>query len=355
MMSGSTVVAPPVRVRDLRPADAAAYERFVASHSGSLVFYTLRYRDLLQEVLDCRPRYAIAYEDDRVVGVLPLMETEGPYGTVLNSLPYYGSNGGPLASTSKAYEALIAWYHQRLHDCNAAAGTLISNPLAPPTELPEHDLVQVKIGHLTTLPTDAREADLLEVVDKSGRRNIRKAERLGARVTIDNDAVTALRELHERSMAAIGAEAKAPAFFAALPEHFRAGTDYDIFVARVHGDVVAALLIFYTGTSVDYFVPAVPPESRERQPLALILKTAMLHAVERGCALWNWGGSPSTHTTLQRFKAKWGGQPIEYRVWTRVKEQALLSVGVDQLRSGYPGFFVVPYDQLHESEPSARS
>ncbi len=345
-VSDTTVAAPAVRVSAVRPQHEVAYEQFVTSHPDALVFYTLGYRNLLREVLGCRPRYAIASQQGRIVGVLPLMETDGPYGTVLNSLPYFGSNGGPLVTGPDACEALVSWYHEQLYDGNISAGTLITNPLAPPSKLPDHDLVQVKIGHVTSLPADPREADLLRVLDKSRRWDIRKAERLGIRVSIDNDAIPTLRELHERSMSAIGAEAKAPAFFTALPKHFRAGADYDIFVARLDGAAIAALLVFYTGTSVDYFMPAVPPESRERQPLALILKTAMLYAVERGCERWNWGGSPSAHTTLQRFKAKWGGQPMEYRAWIRINDPAIYSASVDRLRSSYPGFFVVPYDSL---------
>lgn len=169
---------------------------------------------------------------------------------------------------------------------------------------------------------------------------------MGTAVAIENDAEWLLEKLHNQSMAAIGAEAKSSSFFDALPGHFRAGIDYDIFVARVDDAPVAALLIFYTGTAADYYLPAVLPESRAGQPMALVLKTAMLHAAERGITHWNSGGSPPGHETLQQFKAKWGGEPSEYRYWTKINDPALFSTTPSDLRSGYPGFFVVPYDRL---------
>ncbi len=345
-MTDRTLTRSGLSVVPLGPEYESAYQSFVESHPQALVFYTAKYRDFLCALLGCEARYLVALRGESIVGVLPMMQLDGPYGRVLNSLPYFGSNGGPLVTDPDCYGPLISSYHEQLYDGNASAGTLISNPLAPRTEPPDHDVVQVKLGHVTTLPAESCEGDLFQIVDKSRRWDVRKAERLGIRVAIDNDAIPALQDMHKESMDAIGALAKAPDFFTALPKHFRAGADYDIFVARLDDLAVAALLVFYTGTSVDYFMPAVPPESRGAQPLALILKTAMLHAVQRGGLRWNWGGSPSGHMTLQRFKAKWGGEPVYYRAWTRINDPALFSATAEALRSGYPGFFVIPYDRL---------
>lgn len=347
-----------IRVATLERAHEDAYNQFVASHPHALVFYTLRYRDFLCELLGCHPRYAVAWQRERIVGVMPLMEMDGLCGRVLNSMPYFGSNGGPLVTDPAAHPALISWYHEQLYDDGTAAGTLVTNPLAVDRDPPDHDFVETRVGHVTSLPPDPSEAALLAAVDKSRRWDIKKAERLGTRVAIENDAIATLRDMHGESMKAIGAEAKSQAFFSALPRHFRAEVDYDIFVARTGDGPVAALLVFYTAQSADYFMPAVPPAARTGQPLALILKTAMLHAVDRGGRRWNWGGSPASHTTLQRFKAKWGGKPHTYRFWTKVNDPGLLSATPARLRSGYPGFFVLPYDRLHnhaESTSTMRS
>lgn len=349
-MTSLVAAIPQVSVTLLRPEHELAYERFVVSHPHVLVFYTLRYRDLLCELLGCSPRYAIALRGERIVGVLPLMEKDGLYGRVLNSLPYFGSNGGALTSDVEAEAALVAWYNERASDGAISAATLITNPLRPCATKPSHDFVGERVAHMTTLPADAREDDLLQVVDKSRRWDMRKAERLGTRVAIDNQALSLLQEMHIESMEAKGADVKSPAFFVALPRYFRPATDYDIFVARVEDAPVASLLIFYTGTVADYYMPALPAHSRGGQPMALLLKMAMLHASERGVTRWNWGGSPSTHVTLQRFKAKWGGEPHEYRYWTKVNDPELLSATPQSLRAAYPGFYVVPYNRTHSGE-----
>ncbi len=204
----------------------------------------------------------------------------------------------------------------------------------------------MRIGHVTDLPASGDEADLLHLIDGSARRNIRKAERLGISVAIESDAIDSLQAMHAESMTAIGADVKSAAFFSALQQHFQAGQDYEIFLARLDDSPVAALLVFYTGITVDYFIPATRPDFRAAQPLALILRTAMLHAAERGAQRWNWGGSPTAHVPLQRFKAKWGGVPLEYRYLTKINTPTLFSATPNDLRSGYPGFFVVPYDKL---------
>ena len=224
-----------------------AYAAFVAAHPAALISYTLAYRDMLAELLGCRPRYALALRDGVVAGVMPLMSADGARGTVLNSLPYFGSNGGPLAHDAGAAQALVDWYAGQARVEGVLAGTVVANPLGGGADAVElgGDLEDVRVGHVTPLGGDgaARER-IAAAIDGSARRNVAKALRCGAVVTIDNEAFEPLEALHRRSMEAIGAQVKAPAFFAAVARHFRAGEDFAIYLAHIDGEAVAALLIF---------------------------------------------------------------------------------------------------------------
>ena len=345
--------APPEVVL-LAAGEEDAYEGFVHAHPQALLYHSLRFRDFLVDLLGCQPRYAVAYAGGDIQGVLPVMSTDGPYGTVLNSLPYYGSNGGILATTAAAGDALVQWFDAMAGADGVAAATVIANPLDPDARPPRHDMGDVRIGCLTPLGGEGDpQARLLAAIDGSARRNVAKAERSGVVVEVDNGAFDALEEMHRSGMEAMGGRAKTPEFFAAVPRCFRAGEDFDLYVARVDADVVAALLVFFYGSVVEYYVPATRPESRPSQPMAAILCRAMTDAATRGFTWWNWGGSWVSQDNLIRFKTKWAGISREYRYWTVVNRPELLSAAPEELLEGYPGFFVAPFSSLRSERPVA--
>jgi hypothetical protein len=338
-----------VEVVQLAAEREAAYASFVQAHPDALSSYTLGYRDLLTELLGCQASYAVALRGERIVGVLPLMCATGKHGTVLNALPYFGSNGGPLVGDDDggARDALCAWYAARAQAAGVAAATVIANPLAREPASVVHDLIDMRVGHVTPLrgAGDAL-ARIRAAIDGSARRNVNKAQRGGTTVRVENDSFAELEALHRASMEAIGAQVKSSQFFAAIARHLRPGEDYGIYVARIGAQAAAALLLLYGGRSADYYVPAVSPDHRGEQPMAAILLQAMTDAAERGLAHWNWGGSWPSHETLQRFKAKWGGVRVEYRYETKVNDPDLLRIRAEDILAAYPGFYVVPFASL---------
>ncbi len=339
-----------VSVTPLTVEREVSYAEFVAAHPDALISYTLAYRDLLVETLGCQPRYAVAVRDAAVVGVMPMMSVDGEPGTVLNSLPYFGSNGGPLAGDAQACDALCAWYSEQTRGHGVVAATVVANPLAQAAADVVHDVVDSRIAHVTALAGGGgADAGILVAIDGSARRNVAKARRLGTAVAVENDRFDELQALHRQSMTAIGAPVKAPEFFDAVVRHFRPSTDFDLYVARTDGAAVAALLVFYCGQTVDYYVPAVSPPHRAEQPMAAILLQAMGDAARRGFTRWNWGGSLPAHHSLQRFKAKWGGVPTEYHYKTKLNDPSLLRARPEEILAAYPGFFVVPFCCLAEA------
>ncbi|MGH9265387.1 MAG: GNAT family N-acetyltransferase [Acidimicrobiales bacterium] len=336
-----------VDVVELGPDGEEAYEHFVAHHPHALIYHSLRFRDFLVDLLGAGPRYGVALGGGGVVGVLPVMAADGPYGTVLNSLPYFGSNGGVLVATPAARAALGAWY-DRMAGTGVAAATVVANPLDTGADPPVHDVADVRIGCMTPLSGEGDPDErLTALIDGSARRNVAKAGRSGVQVDVDNGSgFGPLEEMHRAGMDAIGGRAKSPEFFAAVQRCFRPGDDYDVYVARIGDEVVAALLVFWYGAAAEYYVPATRPDRRSEQPMAAILHRALVDAAARGLRWWNWGGSWVSQENLIRFKTKWGGIPREYRYWTRVNDGDLLAAEPGRLTEGYPGFFVVPYASL---------
>jgi hypothetical protein len=317
-----------IDVRELASADEPAYAAFLRSRPDALLYHSLPYRDLLLEHLGAQPEYLLALEGGEIRGVLCAMRRDG----ILNALPFYGSHGAPVAASEAAREALLAAWDERAAE--AAAATLVENPFAPPHRAPRHDTTAERLNQAA--PAGAAR-------EPSAARNVRKAQRAGVRVAREPDALGELAALHGANMRAIGAPAKDPAFFAAVPRHF---TDYEVFTARLDGRLAAALLVFWVGAAAEYFTPAVDAELRTVQPLAAILAEAIPEAAARGHGWFNFGGTGPENDGLRRFKRKWGARAVIYRSFTKINDRALLDATPGELRARFGDFYVVPYSLL---------
>jgi hypothetical protein len=336
-----------IEVRPLAADEGAVWDDLLRSADG-LLYHSIGYRDLLLDHLGCEPEYLVADRDGTLEGVLPMMWSSGKVGDrVLNSLPFYGSHGGPVAKTAEAHAALLAAWDERATDGGTAAATLVANPFAK-SRLPEpaHTHRDSRISQVTTLPAEPRGERILELIDSSARRNVRKADRAGFGIDRDANALTDLWEIHDANMAAIGGLAKPRSFFEAVPRHFRDGEDFDVWVARADGRVVAGLLVFYFNQVAEYFTPAVEHDRRPDQPLALILVDAMAHAATIGTNRWNWGGTWSTQDGVYRFKRKWGAEDGSYTYYVQVNDPSILDSSHEELRDAFPNFYVVPFSAL---------
>lgn len=333
-----------VYVETLKEEWLGEYEAFVAASPHASIYHSLRYRRLVMNVLGCEGSYKVAIHQGEIRGVLPVMAIAGPYGRVVNSLPFFGSYGGVLASSAAAADALCAAYDREATAPGVCASTWISTPTkGENARKPIHNFVDRRLSHVTSL-ADIEGNGVSAIVESSAIRNVRKAARLGVKVRIDNAEFGLLEALHRRRMAKIRGTAKPHQFFEILPQVLRAGTDYQVFVAEEGGTAVGALLCLYFGETVEYFVPAALPSAQSDQPLAALLMTAMTDAVQRGFRWWNWGGTWLSQTGVRRFKKKWGARESTYEYYIQVNDPVLWRCPPEELRSCYPYFFVLPFD-----------
>lgn len=338
-----------ITTRLMTPDDAPGYDRFLAAHPHAMIYYTRAYGDFLSTLLACGAHTLIALDAQEIVGLLPLARCDGPDGAVYNSLPYYGSHGGPLSTSQSAYDALLKHYGDIIAAPGTAAAMIVENPFETgQIKLDAYDCAcfrDERIGQMTPLPTEGETA-LLALLDGSARRNIKKAAKNGVTVAVENDQFDFLRATHIDNMAAMGGNAKSPAFFKAIQASFVADTDYTLHVARHDGQPVAALLTLYGFGAAEYFTPVTVGEARALEPMAAILKDAMLAAAARGMRWWNWGGTWATQDGVYRFKKKWGAQERQYRYSIHVRNRDLLDRTPQELLQNYPGFYVLPFTQL---------
>lgn len=346
-----------IQVETVGPANEAEYAAYLLRSPASLLYASLPYRNLIAEHVSAKPRYFLARgAGGEVRGVLPSMLSKpGPFGPVLNSLPYFGSNGGAIVhdGAPEVREALIGAFHRLAESELAAAATIVTSPFDAECEACARDerfsLRDSRIGQLTPLPEPGAGLDtrLMAMFEDPRPRNIRRAMKGGVTVerSMSPEAIDFLYQTHVDNISAIGGQTKSRSFFDSLPMHLGDG-GFKVYVARKAGTPIGALLLLYYNETVEYFTPATVDEFRSDQPLSLVIYQAMLDAVAEGYRWWNWGGTWATQSGVYDFKKRWGTVDKPYHYYTRVLCAEVLTQTPAELLAAYPSFFVVPFAAL---------
>lgn len=355
-----------ITVKPLCANDRVAYESLVRSEKRAFIYSTLLYRDFLIRVLDnCRDVYLGAWDGDELVGALPsFIRFSERYGNVVNSLPFFGSNGGMLIApqiqnADVVRKVLQQAFHETASQMGASASTVVSNPLLGDHLNYEsswhHDLRDYRIGQMTPLPHAENHAliadSLMAIIHQKTRNCIRKAQKSGLRVT-HSDSLTSLKglaELHRRNLESIGGLVKPWSVFAAIRDIFTYDRDYRIYLAELDGQIISALLVLYHNCVAEYYIPATSSDHRALQPMSLLIFEAMGEAVRRGCQWWNWGGTWASQSGVYQFKSRWGTNDYPYYYFTRVYDPRILNNRSQDLLTEYPYFYVAPYASLQKS------
>ena len=66
-----------------------------------------------------------------------------------------------------------------------------------------------------------------------------------------------------------------------------------LYLAVMEGNVVAGLLVLFSPTTVNYYVPCLRASFRSQQPGSLLIDHAVQEAHSRGLRYWNWESSPA--------------------------------------------------------------
>lgn len=350
-----------MQTRLLNADDDQAYEALVLQRTTGLLYAAPVWRDVLMRLRsDFTPAYIGCFEGQRLVGALPGMVVNGPLGAVFNSLPFFGSNGGLLvdldADRRMIARALFDALNALALERSLVSSTVISNPLEPLANLYDEfagaTATDDRIGQVSVIPGPYGdvEAALMAGFHSKTRNVVRKGLSGGLVFECDNsiEAFRALYEIHVENMAAISGLAKPWRVFVTLREVLRAGDQYQIFVARDRGVIVAALLVLYYNFTAEYFTPATRASHRTFQPLSALILHAMADASRRGLRYWNWGGTWVTQNGVYLFKSRWGTKDMPYRYYVREYPAGALlrNASKEELVKGYPMCFVFPFAEL---------
>jgi hypothetical protein len=328
-------------------------DEYVSESPTSLIYGTSHFIGLISKHLDATAYWIIARNQQGIRAVLPAVYRDGPAGGVLNSLPYYGSNGGiiQVEVDEVAKAKVIEHFYRFAEDLGCVSATIITNPLLQDSgfyeEHTKFDLRDQRIGQFTPLSSVKHPDDLMSIFDDPRPRNIRRAIKEGVRVASDHsqESLNFLYETHFANITAIGGLPKERSFFDDLLEILPKNT-WTIYTAYLDEARIAALLVMYFNNTVEYFTPAVVESFRSVQPLSLIIYKAMQDFMGMGYSNWNWGGTWLSQTGVYDFKKRWGTKDLPYYYYTRLFNRQILKSSKEELSRNYKGFFVLPYSSL---------
>jgi len=338
-----------MKIETLSPELVQRYDQYLLSKDCSLFYYSSKYRNFIKRLLGCEEKYLVAMEHSAIHGILPLMYIQVDLRRIYNSLPYYGSNGGIVADNDEAYIELLNAYNEIAHSKTTLSSTIITNPLIEQSlSGSAHNYTDCRIGQFTKLSGTRNDwEEMPDRIESSARRNVKKALREGVIAEVDHNQLERLCEMHQENIQAIDGIPKSNGFFKLVPQYFVPGQDFDLYVAKWDGVIIAGLLVFYFNETVEYFTPAIDSEYRSKQPLSLIIVNAMTEAARRGFKWWNWGGTWPSQVGLYRFKKKWAAIEREYYYYTQLNDCSILQWPRDKILKTFPNFFIVPFSALN--------
>ena len=354
-----------IEVRLLQRSDRDRYDAFLAKSDAFMPCASARYGDVLSRFMPktCGVTFIALDNSGELVGSLPCRQLENErFGSVLNSLPFFGSIGGvhALNKDPEIYRALLEAADTYCLEHGVVSSTVIGSPLDEHAnlyeEMPGPVVIDERIAMISHLPEkgDDLEGRLFSQYHESRRRNVRKAIRLGVTVEVNNtsNGMDFLERVHVDNISSIGGLTKPHAFFRAVEEVMKPGAEYQLYEGTLNGETVASLLLLYFNKTVEYFTPALVHEHRPTQALCLLIHQAMLDAARDGYRYWNWGGTWKTQTSLYSFKKKWGAQESVYNYYTKLYpgSEELIRLEPAELMEEYPYFFAFPFGAIDKKQ-----
>ena len=284
-LMGSLALAPPAVTTSL---DAAAWDRFVEEHPEASGYHLSAWRSIFEDVFGHRTLNLSAVRDDRVVGILPLVEFRSRlFGRFAVSLPFV-NQGGVVAEDDEAARTLVS----RAVDEARSRGLGHIELRHEQRRFPDLADKQHKVSMRLRLP-DTSEA-LWNQLDRKVRNQIRKAEKSGLVASSGGaELVDAFYAVFTENMRDLGTPVYPRGFFASVMQRFPGRTR--IHVVRLGGEVVASSLTFAWRDSVEVPWASSLRKHRDKSPNNLLYWAMLQQAIAIG-------GASSTSAARRRTR-----------------------------------------------------
>lgn len=318
-------------------------ELFLKKTCNLLMHYSDKYLRFLDSALTGSfVDSLIVRNTDQISGILPFSyHNSDKFGTAINSLPFFGSHGGPLSLDPTSQKELIIKFKDKIEELNPSFVSLIENPFHPLNDQSVKELgleiVDYRIGQFTPLPSDMKKFHV------KTRNAIRKGLKLKLDIKISDNAEdwSWMHAVHERSLKALGGIPKTKAIFKALQDSF--GDDLELWLGYLDGKPITGLVIIRYNEITEYFTPVIEESHKNSQALSALIYKLMEICSKRGSKLWNWGGTWQSQTGVYRFKSRWGAVDKPYRYFNKVCSKCLYEIPRQSLANEFPYYYLYKF------------
>ena len=329
-------------------------DKQLLSSGNQMVYYSSGFIAFLKTIMPGSKFYYVTVTDsDNLLGLLPFALKKNGDCTVLNSLPFYGSYGGPLVLTKEKetdiINLLLKGYCGFADEEKADLANFIENPLQPiiqdNSKESDFEKIDERIGQFTEFPEQQPDLEetLMSIFHSKTRNMIRKGEKTKLAIELKDDDASFewLHSEHTKSILSLGGLPKALTVFSELKSSF--GNDCELYIGKANGEPVCGVLIILYAQTIEYFTPVVKDEWRESQVLSALIYRIMLKMIGRGYKQWNWGGTWLSQEGVYRFKKRWGSVDHPYGYYSRRTSDKIISIPLEQLQRDFPFYYLYKY------------
>lgn len=302
-----------VRIVAIEPARDPRWDEFVLRQPGGSLWHDSAWIDSLESTYGYRGAHRAALENDRLVGVMPLLLVASRLtGRRLVSLPFSGP-AGPLAERPEIAVELV--------DAAREIAERSAIPLLDVRLEASHPPWEGFVARRTTVLTStalSRSADeLWNDLRPTLRDDLRRARRLGltAGSSRERAGLDEFCRLFLQTSRRHGLPPQPRAFFENLWDRFGPAGRIRLFTARRDGRVVNAQVVLLHGRSATALYVGTDYAEIRLGPVKLVDWECLRWASEEGLERFEWGPTDVTNHGLRFFKRGFAAveRPFEYR------------------------------------------
>jgi FemAB-related protein (PEP-CTERM system-associated) len=302
-----------VNVRRFDPVHDAQRDAFVRASPRGTIFHLAGWRRAVETTFEHEPHDLIAWDGERLVGVLPLCLCRTPLGAKhLISVPY-GVYGGPLGETHDVERALVEAAVALARE--ERAGRLELRCMEDPGfQGPGLDLVPSDLYATFVRELPGSVDDVMTHMPKRARAEVRKAiEKHGLVMTEGDWYLDDLFEMFHLSKQQLGSPGLPKAWFQALKREL--GDGIVLHLARTPQMPIAATMSFVFGDTISfYYIGTIPDANRNFNATNYLVTRLQEWGVEKGLKRFDLGRS-RVGSGPYEFKKHQGFEPtpLHYR------------------------------------------
>lgn len=294
-------------------AHQAAWDEYVTSHKNASPYHRFAWVLSVEQAYQHQNVSLIAFENDKVVGVLPCIKMQKPLGKVNYCTLPFCDLGYALGNDDNIIKALQAEALSLLQQDNG--NSFDYRDTADSTA--ESELIGKKVRMVLPLPGSAEA--LLAGFKSKLRSQIRKAEKNGliCQIAKSQQNIDDFYQIFAINMRKLGSPVHSKKWFESLFKNYAK----HILLSVVYKDQVpvGAGIVLLNGTKAVIPWASTVAQYNKLAPNMMLYWSLLEHVSERGCTEFDFGRSTYDEGTY-KFKRQWGAEPIPL-AWTNLVAQ----------------------------------